>query len=456
MTSDAQQQTVDDVERVFREEVSLKGDGLDRCFRLWHDFTDQVDVSRTRKPETWAAALAYTYDCLHFGGVTQEDAAEWFGVSAITVSQKYRQIAETLNLKLFDPRYLAEARRAALRREFGSLPEDLPLLDAPSHYWHVSPDAIGNGSGPDAQELVYDGWDALGAGNLRAAEQRFRDALDHDKCLADAYNGLGDVAEARGDLDAAADHYRTAYERARETLGTESPDAFYWWGELDTRPYMRALQGLGWVHWQAGRYERALDEYEALLRLNPDDNQGARYVVGPLYQLAGNREGALEAYRDYAEQYPDDRGDPHHTFCWGLALYRGDEPAAALDRWREGFFQNLYVAPLLLDEPAPETDIWHSTNLEYPSYAEQYVDLYGTLWDRDPDARPVLHRLWHDPDTRTHVDRWLEMGQTLDALAETARSGNETAREQWRDLMDEQQAIERSPVSPATKERVLE
>jgi len=454
--SDARKEVIEAVEDTFKDEIrgALQGAALDHALRLWRDFAAEVDVSRTRKPETWAAALMYTVARLQLGDMTQEETAEWFGVSAITVSQKYRQIAETLGLTLLDARYVPDAQRAAARRRYPSAPEDLLLLDAPSDPWLFSfgmPD-VGDES---AQELVYEGWDTLGEGDLERAEQYFRAALEHDEWLADAYNGLANVAEYRGDPEQAAAHYQKAYERARETLGTESPDAYYWWGELDTRPYMRARQGLGGMHWQTGRYEKAIDEYEALLHLNPNDNQGVRYVIGPLYQLAGDLDGALEAYETYAEQYPDDRGDPHHTFCWGLAFYQAGDQRAALDRWYEATFQNLYVAPLLLDKDPPEADVWHRTNLEYPYYAEDYVAMYGELWTRAPAAKQALRRLWHDSDVRARRARWLEIGQELDTIAEAARSGDEEAQAQWRALMDEQRSIEEGFLSSATKDRIL-
>jgi lipoprotein NlpI len=50
-----------------------------------------------------------------------------------------------------------------------------------------------------AQELVYDGWEALdsceppSADTLKSAEELFSRALAIDPQLADAYNGLGSV-----------------------------------------------------------------------------------------------------------------------------------------------------------------------------------------------------------------------------------------------------------------------
>ena len=101
-----------------------------------------------------------------------------------------------------------------------------------------------------AQDLVCDGWDALGPpGAFRVdivkAERCFRKALDTNPDCADAYNGLGSIALEQGGNPDAVAYYLAALTLAKEQLGTEVKSAFHWWGEMSTRPYMRARQGLG-------------------------------------------------------------------------------------------------------------------------------------------------------------------------------------------------------------------
>ena len=42
---------------------------------------------------------------------------------------------------------------------------------------------------------------------------------------------------------------------------------------------MRALFGLAGCLWEVGKQEEALEIFRTLLRLNPKDNQGVRYVL---------------------------------------------------------------------------------------------------------------------------------------------------------------------------------
>jgi tetratricopeptide (TPR) repeat protein len=460
------EQVVSAVERSLRQRVaSIFGKwAKDPCLKLWRDFAARTDLGKTRKPMTWVAALVYTYDQMCVGGFSQAEVAKTFGVSPLTLSQKYRQIAGELQLKVLDKRYIPEGIRVQIQLEEGPLPEGLSLLERPSWSRWIPPlgtETEGE-SGPQrsAQDLVYDGWEALdeltGPGDPELAERHFREALKLDPTLADAYNGLAQIAEREGDLRAAEEHYRQAYKVAREALGSESPRAYDWWLDLETRPYMRARHGLGWVYWQTGRLPEAIAEYEALLRLNKNDNQGARYIIGPFYQLAGDNKSALQAYKRFRKDYPEDEGDPHHSFCWGLALYEAGDRQGAVAKWRKAFFENIYIAPLLLAEPLPPDDIWLTTNLMWPDYAREYIGLYGELWTQSPQGLACLRRLWDDPQMRTDVARWLEIGRQLKELSGTVRAReSKKAENRWRQLIAEREAIEERAPSQELLHRVV-
>jgi tetratricopeptide (TPR) repeat protein len=455
---DRQTEVVEAVEDCLRDVTHrfLKGPLLDAGLAVWHDFTDETDVSRTKKPETWAAALLYTIDRIQMGtSVSQNDAADLFDVSSQSVGTKYRQIAETLDLMMADPDYLPDGLRRQIHRDLGSLPDETSLLENPQGtYWHVPFGYRENDTFQSAQDLVYDGWDALWDNQVDRAAECFEEAVGLDDMLADAYNGLARVAVRRDDLETAEEHHHRAYELARETLGTEARDAFHWWGQLETRPYMRAREGLAWVYWQTGRYDEAIDEYEALLRRNPNDNQGARYVLAPLYQLAGDLDGALKAYVRYTKDYPDDWGDPHHTFCWGLALFQDGQRKEALRRWREALFQNVYVAPLLLDEALPDPDVWLGTDLATPDYAATYVNLYGELWEDAPTACTGLDRLWSHDEVQEALNEWLDISRELANLSASDET-DEAADRRWRQLAKRRRSFADDTLSSAALRRIL-
>lgn len=51
------------------------------------------------------------------------------------------------------------------------------------------------------------------------------------------------------------------------------------WGLTDNRPYLRCLHGYALCLWRLNRYDEAAAACFDMLRLNPTDNQGARFNV---------------------------------------------------------------------------------------------------------------------------------------------------------------------------------
>ena len=53
------------------------------------------------------------------------------------------------------------------------------------------------------------------------------------------------------------------------------------WGLIDNRPYLRCLHGYGLALWRRGETGAAAQVFRRLLWLNPSDNQGACFLIGP-------------------------------------------------------------------------------------------------------------------------------------------------------------------------------
>ena len=98
-----------------------------------------------------------------------------------------------------------------------------------------------------------------------------------------------------------------------------------------------------------------MGHYEALLELNPNDNQGNRYPLLGCYLAHGRLDKADELLRDF-------KGDIMATFAWGRVLERflaGDRPGAqkALKYARKGnsFAELLFSGYMQMSEDPPET-----------------------------------------------------------------------------------------------------
>lgn len=152
------------------------------------------------------------------------------------------------------------------------------------------------------------------------------------------------------------------------------------WGHLENRPYLRAMHGAVLGYMRLRRHKEAAAVVERMLALNPNDNQGVRYLLGSELLRAGEPERASAVIEAECGNYP-----PYQYELALLHLQQGQWVAAAT-ALRRGFCANPYIAEVLggVADPAPLA-IWHGSNLAEPEAARDYVAGYGALWLRRPD-----------------------------------------------------------------------
>ena len=153
-----------------------------------------------------------------------------------------------------------------------------------------------------AQDLIYDAWEN---DNPAMCVALARKALTISPDCADAYVLLAEVAVTPAQ---AWEFYREGVEAGERALGKEAFEegVGHFWGILETRPYMRARAGLAQCLWDCATHDEALAHWRDLLRLNPNDNQGIRYVLAArLLELGRDRELAalLKEHHDDGRAY---------------------------------------------------------------------------------------------------------------------------------------------------------
>jgi hypothetical protein len=157
------------------------------------------------------------------------------------------------------------------------------------------------------------------------------------------------------------------------------------------------------------RYERELERERQLGGYR--DGYGKRYLLGPLYMLADNVEGALMSFEWFEEMFPDDSGDPWQYLTWALTLYRGRQWHAASVKLYHTMLQNLYLIPHLLGEQPRRLAIWHGCNLAEIEHARNTPPELCALWNVDERAwtRQVSQR----PAVAKRVERYIEIAREL-------------------------------------------
>jgi tetratricopeptide (TPR) repeat protein len=121
------------------------------------------------------------------------------------------------------------------------------------------------------------------AGRNREAVAYYKETLRIDPGHADAWVHVGNVRFEEGHVREALPLYMRAEAAALErTIG--DPDQYErpFWLDVDSRPFMRALHGQGLCYYRLGRTQEAQRVFERMYKLNPNDNQGVRFLLHDL------------------------------------------------------------------------------------------------------------------------------------------------------------------------------
>ena len=222
--------------------------------------------------------------------------------------------------------------------EPGDLDALLTSLRAPSVLDGLS-DAEANAK-YEAQELAFEAQEAETEAQARKLAKR---ALAKDPDCVDA---LAVLAGIESDSPRKMiEGLKKAVAAGERSLGAAfiKKNKGHFWGLIETRPYMRALEQLAALLRAEGLNLEAIKHYEKMLKLNANDNQGVRDPLLGLYLATGNLEGARKLLKDYEE-------DSSANFAWGRVLERflsadlAGAAAALKTARKENRFVELYLS----------------------------------------------------------------------------------------------------------------
>lgn len=230
-----------------------------------------------------------------------------------------------------------------------------------------------------AQEFIYEAWEAQ-TYNERIALAR--KALTLSSNCADAYNLLAE--EEAQTLKQQLEYYREGVQAGERALGKEffKEEVGYFWGLLSTRPYMRARAGLAKTLWELGNKEEAVEHYDDMLRLNPNDNQGIRYILLPFLIELGRTKDAEKLYNEYKED---------SMACWPysrtlLDFIAHGNSTLTTQSLQRAIKTNRHIPEYLLGYKEMPEDVQDYYSLGNDSEALAYVECGMSAWESTPDA----------------------------------------------------------------------
>lgn len=228
-----------------------------------------------------------------------------------------------------------------------------------------------------AQDLA---WDAMDARSEKEHTSLLERALALDPECVDAL--VMKAARARTLKESLA-MLEKAVDAGERALGEHvfTKEKGYFWGLMETRPYMRARAELASTLRDAGHTRKALGHYEALLELNPNDNQGLRYSLLGCYLACSEVTKAGELLKAY-------EGDSMPVFAWGRVLHRylAKDLAGARRALKAARSGNPYVEQYLCGMAALPEILPEMYSLGSPEEAVITMLELGPAWAKQREA----------------------------------------------------------------------
>ncbi|MDC3417145.1 SEC-C metal-binding domain-containing protein [Aquibacillus salsiterrae] len=292
----------------------------------WYTFCQKEDPN-FRKPQMYAAGLHYFVDMNTpwISEYSQKDLAEIYNTSAGSVSKVYRMLEDVLD-DVFDEEQLSDVLSKfhqiddddddffddemglnpfSLEKTMGDITKaisekDFDSLEEVDEFLQLlidQPDLISqdNSDAKRAQELIYDAYDKPALERVEIAKK----ALELDPNCVDAYNLLGDHEV---NPTKALQLYKTGMEIGEKELGKQflKDNKGMFWGLIETRPFMRAKFNYASLLREFDE-KAAIKQFEELLELNENDNQGVRDILGRLYLEDNNIDDAKRMLQRFDE-----------------------------------------------------------------------------------------------------------------------------------------------------------
>ena len=146
---------------------------------------------------------------------------------------------------------------------------------------------------------------------------------------------------------------------------------------------MRARVGLALTLLKLGDEDGAMSHFRDMLRLNPNDNQGIRYLLAGCLLRRGEDAALKELLASF-----EGEGRSFWLYTGALLAFRegGEEDKRAVKLARDAWRANEHVPGILAGTKPPVPSTEGYVTMGGPDEATDYVTECGAAWHRTPGA----------------------------------------------------------------------
>ena len=133
----------------------------------------------------------------------------------------------------------------------------------------------------EVQELYYDAMERLNAGDIKTAKKYLDKAIKLDADYVEVYVGMTAMYRQKRNRKKEMEYADLAFEKTRKKFPVWPENMI--WRIINNRQYLRAICDKATTSHHAKNLKEAEKSYRLILKLNPNDNQGERYLLAGLF-----------------------------------------------------------------------------------------------------------------------------------------------------------------------------
>lgn len=394
------------------------------CRNLVKKLGRKHDVPFKRgKLEIWASAVVYAIGQINFlfdksfePYLTPDDICNYFNTKKSTVSSKAKTIRDILKLEYYDKEFSTgkmienNPLNNFVMTEEGIIVPKSMLFEEKSVL-----DLLEEQIGLDKEIIKETLVEAFIQKKENIDEKKVENFIklltspiseEDDDTLKAVFSVLDDLDPApdeEDDIELFEDYvidddnpletiedYQRAIDLFRSTKGEKyfEENKGYFWGMLESRPFMMHLLEQAMLLWDAGQRDRAVSQLQYLLELNPNDNQGVRYVLMSRLLELDRLDEAQELFDFYDEEYSAD-----WLFSKLLLSIKSNQNKDIIEElYEEAVEENEFIIPFLVGKKKIPKVLPSFYSPGDENEAIIYVDLAQMAWKKNKKAIKMLKK----------------------------------------------------------------